>query len=39
MTTVLSDAAVDAKHESSAAFYRHHGCAALPDLALTLFLP
>ncbi|MEL5848173.1 MAG: GNAT family N-acetyltransferase [Candidatus Igneacidithiobacillus chanchocoensis] len=30
---------VDAKEERAAAFYRHHGFLALPDLALTLFLP
>jgi GNAT superfamily N-acetyltransferase len=30
---------VDAKDESAAAFYRHHGFIALPDLPLTLFLP
>lgn len=30
---------VDAKDESSAAFYRHHGFIALPDSPLTLFLP
>jgi ribosomal protein S18 acetylase RimI-like enzyme len=30
---------VDAKDERAAGFYRHHGFLALPDLALTLFLP
>jgi hypothetical protein len=30
---------VDAKDEVAAAFYRHHGFLALPDLPLTLFLP
>lgn len=30
---------VDAKDEAAAAFYRHHGFIALPDSALTLFLP
>lgn len=30
---------VDAKDESAAAFYRHHGFIALPDSASTLFLP
>jgi len=30
---------VDAKDEAVAAFYRHHGFIALPDKALTLFLP
>ena len=30
---------VDAKDESAAAFYRHHGLIALPDSPLTLFLP
>ena len=30
---------VDAKNEAAAAFYRHHGFIALPDLPLTLFLP
>jgi ribosomal protein S18 acetylase RimI-like enzyme len=30
---------VDAKNESAAAFYRHHGFIALPHCALTLFLP
>jgi len=30
---------VDAKDEAAAAFYRHHGFIALPDKALTLFLP
>jgi ribosomal protein S18 acetylase RimI-like enzyme len=30
---------VDAKDESAAAFYRHHGFVRLPDQALTLFLP
>ena len=30
---------VDAKDEMAAAFYRHHGFLALPDAALTLFLP
>jgi len=29
----------DAKDETSAAFYRHHGFLALPVQALTLFLP
>ena len=29
---------VDAKDESAAAFYRHHGFIALPDKLLTLFL-
>lgn len=30
---------VDAKNDSAAAFYRHHGFTALPDSTLTLFLP
>jgi GNAT superfamily N-acetyltransferase len=30
---------VDAKDESAAAFYRHHGFIPLPDTPLTLFLP
>lgn len=30
---------VDAKDETAAAFYRHHGFIALPDSPLTLFLP
>jgi GNAT superfamily N-acetyltransferase len=30
---------VDAKDEGAAAFYQHHGFIALPDSALTLFLP
>ena len=30
---------VDAKDESAATFYRHHGFIALPDLPMTLFLP
>ena len=30
---------VDAKDESAAAFYRHHGFIALPDQPLLLFLP
>lgn len=30
---------VDAKDDSAAAFYRHHGFVALPDSSLTLFLP
>lgn len=30
---------VNAKDESAAAFYRHHGFIALPDSSLTLFLP
>lgn len=30
---------VDAKDESAAGFYRHHGFIALPDSPLTLFLP
>ena len=30
---------VDAKDESAASFYRHHGFIALPDSQLTLFLP
>jgi len=30
---------VDAKDESAAAFYRHHGFIALPDSPLRLFLP
>jgi ribosomal protein S18 acetylase RimI-like enzyme len=30
---------VDAKDEAAAAFYRHHGFIALPQSALTLFLP
>lgn len=30
---------VDAKDDIAAAFYRHHGFIALPDAALTLFLP
>lgn len=30
---------VDAKDDSAAAFYRHHGFIALPDSPLTLFLP
>lgn len=29
---------VDAKDETAAAFYRHHGFIALPDSPLTLFL-
>lgn len=29
----------DAKHETTAAFYRHHGFIALPETPLTLFLP
>lgn len=31
--------AVDAKDESAASFYQHHGFIALPDSPLTLFLP
>ncbi|MBP9218078.1 MAG: GNAT family N-acetyltransferase [Sterolibacterium sp.] len=30
---------VEAKNETTAAFYRHHGFIALPDSPLTLFLP
>ena len=30
---------VDAKDQTAAAFYRHHGFIALPDSPLTLFLP
>jgi ribosomal protein S18 acetylase RimI-like enzyme len=30
---------VDAKDESAADFYRHHGLTALPSQAMTLFLP
>ena len=30
---------VDAKDESAAAFYRHHGFIEMPDLPMTLFLP
>lgn len=30
---------VDAKDDSAAAFYRHHGMIAFPDQPLTLFLP
>ncbi len=30
---------VDAKDETAAAFYRHHGFIALPDATRTLFLP
>ena len=30
---------VDAKDETAAAFYRHHGFIALPEMPLTLFLP
>ena len=30
---------VDAKDETAAAFYRHHGFIALPQTPLTLFLP
>ncbi len=30
---------VDAKDDTAAAFYRHHGFIALPDAPLTLFLP
>lgn len=30
---------VDAKDAAAAAFYRHHGFVALPDTALSLFLP
>jgi ribosomal protein S18 acetylase RimI-like enzyme len=30
---------VDAKNETAAAFYRHHGFIALPDSPLALFLP
>lgn len=30
---------VDAKDESAASFYQHHGFIALPDSPLTLFLP
>jgi GNAT superfamily N-acetyltransferase len=30
---------VDAKDDSASAFYRHHGFIALPEAALTLFLP
>lgn len=30
---------VDAKDESAASFYRHHGLIALPDQVQTLFLP
>jgi ribosomal protein S18 acetylase RimI-like enzyme len=42
--TIRSDIAayalvVDAKDESAAAFYRHHGLMALPDQPMTLFVP
>jgi GNAT superfamily N-acetyltransferase len=30
---------VEAKDESAAAFYRHHGFIALPNLPMTLFMP
>ncbi|MDR1708257.1 MAG: GNAT family N-acetyltransferase, partial [Candidatus Accumulibacter sp.] len=30
---------VDAKNESAAAFYRHHGFIVLPDSPATLFFP
>jgi hypothetical protein len=30
---------VDAKDESAASFYRHHGLLALPSQPMTLFLP
>jgi predicted GNAT family N-acyltransferase len=30
---------VDAKDDSAAAFYRHHGFIALPETPLSLFLP
>jgi hypothetical protein len=30
---------VDAKDESAAAFYQHHGLTALPSQPMTLFLP
>lgn len=30
---------VDAKNESAAAFYQHHGLIALPSQPMTLFLP
>jgi GNAT superfamily N-acetyltransferase len=30
---------VDAKDDTAAAFYRHHGFIALPETPLTLFLP
>lgn len=30
---------VDAKDESAAAFYRHHGFIALPDFRMTFFMP
>lgn len=30
---------VDAKDETAAAFYQHHGFIALPEASLTLFLP
>lgn len=30
---------VDAKHDTAAAFYRHHGFVAFPNTPLTLFLP
>jgi len=30
---------VDAKDDSAAAFYKHHGLAALPNQPLKLFLP
>ncbi|MCL2659276.1 MAG: GNAT family N-acetyltransferase [Acidobacteriaceae bacterium] len=30
---------VDAKDDAAASFYQHHGFIALPDSALTLFLP
>jgi hypothetical protein len=30
---------VDAKDETAATFYQHHGFIALPDSPLTMFLP
>ena len=30
---------VDAKNDSAAAFYQHHGLIALPSQPMTLFLP
>ena len=30
---------VDAKDDTAATFYRHHGFIPLPDTPLTLFLP
>jgi hypothetical protein len=36
---VLPALMVDAKDEPAAAFYRHHGFIARPDLPLTVLLP